>query len=70
MKCREFLQKLDIQLEDDEIRDLNILFANKFFGCHFPTYNRPKKMFKIILKMIGDELDLDTRLRKKSSLSV
>jgi len=70
MKCREFLDKFDIQLEDDELLDLNILFANKFFGCHFPTYKRPKKCFKIILKMISEELDLDTRLQKKSSLSV
>ena len=70
MKCRDFLDKFDIQLEDDELLDLNILFANKFFGCHFPTYKRPKKCFKIILKMISEELDLDTRLQKKSSLSV
>ena len=68
MKCREFLDKFDIQLEDDELLDLNILFANKFFGCHFPTYKKPKKCFKIILKMIQDDLDLDSRITKYDAI--
>ena len=66
MKCRDALRMIDFQIPEEDETDFNIIFVNHFFNTHYPTYQRPKKYFRVLMNQIIEKTDLDIRCNRGS----